>query len=93
VEDLQRLAGNASQLTLEGYCVPIVTKGDGYIACLCSQDEILIYPGSQEEIDRVVELRTTSGPLMTPKASLRPGHVKQNYLGTQANRETLVSDP
>jgi hypothetical protein len=90
VEYLRRLAGNASQLTLEGYWVLVVTKGDGYIGCLCSQDDILIYPGTQEDIDRINEQRTTAGPRMTPKEQLTPGKVKQNHLGTQANRETQL---
>jgi hypothetical protein len=40
VEMLQRIAGNAEQITSEGYRVPIVTQGEGYIGCLCDHDQI-----------------------------------------------------
>jgi hypothetical protein len=90
VEDLQRLASNAAQLTLEGYWVPVGTKGEAYIGCLCSQDEILVYPSTQEDIGRINEPRTNGDQRMTPKESLKPGKIQRNYLGSQASRETQL---
>jgi hypothetical protein len=34
-DKLQRIAGNEARTTMDGYWVPIVTKGDGYIRRLC----------------------------------------------------------
>jgi hypothetical protein len=44
VEKLQRLAGNAAQLTLNGYWVPIAIRGEGTIGCLRPHDEIELSP-------------------------------------------------
>jgi hypothetical protein len=55
VEMLQRIARNVAQSAIEGYWIPIVTRGEGTIGCLCPHDEILIYPGTQEDIDRINE--------------------------------------
>jgi hypothetical protein len=93
VEKLQRLAGNAAHLTLNGYWVPTVIRGEGKIGCLCFQDEIELRPGTQEDIDQIVEPRTSACPPTrpTPKDQLRPGSVETNYMGQQANREKLIN--
>jgi hypothetical protein len=91
---LQRIAGNAAHVTLEGYWVPVVVNGEGRIGNLCSQDEIELRPATQADIDQIVDPRTTadaalpSGP--SPKTHLKPGTVGNNYLEQQASRERYV---
>jgi ribonuclease HI len=92
---LQRIAGNAAHVTLDGYWIPTVINGEGKIGCLCPHDEIELRPGTQAEIDQIVDPRTTADAALptrsTPKSLLSPGTVENNYLGQQANRETLIS--
>jgi hypothetical protein len=87
---LQKIAWNEAKRTLIGHWVPIITSGDGYMGCLCPHDEILMYPGTQEDIDRINQPLTspTSGaaPLIAPKKYV-PATVKQNFMAMQAGRE------
>jgi ribonuclease HI len=90
---LQRISGTAAHVTLDGYWVPMVIKGEGRIGCLCPHDEIELRPGTQADIDQIVEPRTSaSAPARSvPKSLLSPGTVECNYLGPQASRESLVN--
>jgi hypothetical protein len=93
-EMLQRIAGNAAHVTLEGYWIPVVINGEGRIGNLCPHDEIELRPGSQAEIDQIINPRTNANaPLPTnpfSKTHLKPGSLGCNYLEQQASRETYV---
>jgi hypothetical protein len=67
---LQRTAGNEAQMTFKGYWVPVVTPGEGYNGRLCPHDHILVYPGRQEDIDKINEPRTTSSSDVAPVPKL-----------------------
>jgi hypothetical protein len=84
VEILQKIAENEAQMTLDGYFVPILTKGEGYIGCLCPHYEIFMYPGKQVDIDKVNQPRTssTSGIVPPPSKRLTPASVGSKYFDT-----------
>jgi hypothetical protein len=81
VDMLQRIAENQAKMTLKGYWVPVVVKGEGYIGCLCPNYEILFYPASQVDIDKVNQPRTSSSSGMTqaPRPKLAQGTIGQNF--------------
>jgi ribonuclease HI len=93
VDKFQKLAGNAAQLTLEGYWIPVLVRGEGTVGCLYPHDEIEIRAGTQEDIDRIVAPRTSASPptRSTPKDKLTPGTVESNYIGQQSGMDALVS--
>jgi hypothetical protein len=91
VDMLQRIAGNEAQVTLEGYWVPIVVKGEGYIGCLCPHDEIMVYPGTQSDIDRINQARTTSAAHSLSKPKLVTASIFSNFLTRQSARDRRVS--
>jgi hypothetical protein len=86
VDMLQRIAGREAQITLEGYWGPVVIEGEGYIGCLCPHDGILMYPGTQADIDQINDPRTSSSSsgLSVPKSKRTPGTIGPNFLTQQA---------
>jgi hypothetical protein len=91
VEELQRLAGNQPKMTLQGYWVPIVTDGEGHIGCLCSQDQILMYHGTQADIEKVNQPRMSASiAAPAPKKKITPEPVGTNFLAQLAAKETRV---
>jgi hypothetical protein len=92
VEMLQKIAENATQTTLSVYWVPIVTEWEGYIGCLCPHDKILMYPGTQSDIDRINQPRTTaaSGTPPAPRRNLTPASTETNSMARQSSRESYV---
>jgi hypothetical protein len=84
VDMLQRIAGNEAKITLNGYWVPIVIQGEGYIGRLCPHDQIPMYPGTEEDIRKINEPRTSAspGPMLTRKPSAL-GSTSPNFLALQ----------
>jgi hypothetical protein len=62
---------------VKGYWVPVVMKGEGHIGCPCPHDEILMYPWTQTDIDRINQPHTssTSGPAPVSKPKLAPASI------------------
>jgi hypothetical protein len=88
---LQRIAGNATQTTFEGYWVPIVVEGEDRIGTLCSQDRICFCPATSEDIRKITDPRTLA---RTDDAQTEPPAVvsrtmKPNYLAQQVSRRPL----
>jgi hypothetical protein len=92
VDMLQRIAWNEAKMTLKGYWVPIVVPGEGYIRRLYPHDHILMYPGTEEDVRKINEPRTTSssGVVSVPARKLTPGSIETSFLTQQVAREPLV---
>jgi hypothetical protein len=92
VDMLQRIAGNEARMTLKGYWVPIIIRGEGYVGRLCPHDQILMYPGAQEDIDKIRWPRTTSsaGIAPVPRRTVDQASIGPNFLTRQLTREPFV---
>jgi hypothetical protein len=88
---LQKIAGHEAQMTLDGSWVPIVTDGEGHIDCLCPHDEILMYPSTQADVERINQARTTSAASAMPKRQLAPASISTNFMSQQSARKTRVN--
>jgi hypothetical protein len=47
-------------MTLEGYWVAMVIEGEGYLGRLCSHDHVLLYPATEEDVEKITEAQYTT---------------------------------
>jgi ribonuclease HI len=94
---IQRLVANMLQVNLHGYWVATVTEGFGRIGALCKESTVTLTPATSEQIQRVVQARTTATSDAKPRKPKKheprkatPGTASTNWLAIQASRETPV---
>jgi hypothetical protein len=93
-DNIQKLAGNLAQITLDGLWTPVVVNRTGYIGCLQSEDEIEMYAGDHADINRVNVPCTSSAPVEVKArspANLAPGTVRPSPLTQLSGKETRVN--
>jgi hypothetical protein len=70
---LQIRAGNLLKLTLSWYWTAIVSSGKGRIGALLSGDHMSLQPGTSEDIQPIVQPRTSASSGGQREKSLKPG--------------------
>jgi ribonuclease HI len=85
------------QVNLNGYWVATVTEGFGRIGALCKESTVTLTPATAEQIQRVVQARTTATSDAKPHKPKKheprkatPGTASKNWLAILASREKPV---
>jgi hypothetical protein len=87
---LQRIAVNMTQISLDGYWATSVIQGLGRIGALCSGDRVPLSPSTGDDIQPIVQPRTSAtADQPAPLRARKAGVASTNWLGVQREREPL----
>jgi hypothetical protein len=94
---IQRYVANMLQMNLNGYWAATVTEGHGRIGPLARDSTVTLTPATAEQIQRVIQARTTETSDAKPRKQKEhdtrkavPGTASKNWLAVQSSREKEV---